>query len=164
MQKVSKQSLAMLALSILLAISIALTFTFAAAGDSKSATGTITFDSSLAITFYDDEGESSAESATFNVTVADGLATISNWSVAKIGFASTSTPGKITASIGTGAGNGANGCVTPVLVDSPVQTGQAGDSYTMEDFIKQIDVDMTKYVAGEATNNIVITFTISENA
>ena len=43
MQKVSKQSLAMLALSILLAISIALTFTFAAAQVSKTATGTITF-------------------------------------------------------------------------------------------------------------------------
>ena len=42
MQKVSKQSLAMLALSILLAISIALTFTFAAAAP-KTATGTITF-------------------------------------------------------------------------------------------------------------------------
>ena len=43
MQKVSKQSLAMLALSILLAISIALTLTFAALSDSKTATGTITF-------------------------------------------------------------------------------------------------------------------------
>ena len=43
MQKVSKQSLAMIALSILLAISIALTFTFAALSDTKKATGTITF-------------------------------------------------------------------------------------------------------------------------
>ena len=43
MQKVSKQSLAMLALSILLAISIALTFTFAALSATKTATGTITF-------------------------------------------------------------------------------------------------------------------------
>ena len=43
MQKVSKQSLAMIALSILLAISIALTVTFAAMQDSKTATGTITF-------------------------------------------------------------------------------------------------------------------------
>ena len=43
MQKVSKQSLAMIALSILLAISIALTFTFAAWSDSKTAKGTITF-------------------------------------------------------------------------------------------------------------------------
>jgi len=44
MQKqVSKQSLAMVALSILLAISIALTFTFAAFVGTKTATGTITF-------------------------------------------------------------------------------------------------------------------------
>ena len=43
MQKVSKQSLAMIALSILLAISIALTFTFAVAQSTKTAKGTITF-------------------------------------------------------------------------------------------------------------------------
>ena len=49
MQKVSKQSLAMLALSILLAISIALTFTFAAASVSKTAQGTITFTGSYAV-------------------------------------------------------------------------------------------------------------------
>ena len=52
MQKVSKQSLAMLALSILLAISIALTFTFAAlAAQEKTATGTITFEGGLSIAF-----------------------------------------------------------------------------------------------------------------
>ena len=50
MQKVSKQSLAMLALSILLAISIALTFTFAALGQSKTATGTIVFSGNYTIT------------------------------------------------------------------------------------------------------------------
>ena len=43
MQKVSKQSLAMIALSILLAISIALTFTFAALSATGTATGNITF-------------------------------------------------------------------------------------------------------------------------
>ena len=43
MQKVSKQSLAMIALSILLAISIALTFTFAGLSASNTASGTITF-------------------------------------------------------------------------------------------------------------------------
>ena len=53
MQKVSKQSLAMIALSILLAISIALTFTFAAAQASKTATGTITFSGNVAITMGD---------------------------------------------------------------------------------------------------------------
>ena len=49
MQKVSKQSLAMIALSILLAISIALTFTFAALSDQKTATGTITFSGDVSI-------------------------------------------------------------------------------------------------------------------
>ena len=66
MQKVSKQSLAMIALSILLAISIALTFTFAALQDSKTATGTITFSGEVGITI------SSADSV---VTVSqDGTA------------------------------------------------------------------------------------------
>ena len=50
MQKVSKQSLAMIALSILLAISIALTFTFAALTNEKTATGTITFAGQYSIT------------------------------------------------------------------------------------------------------------------
>ena len=49
MQKVSKQSLAMIALSILLAISIALTMTFAALSDSKQANGTITFSGNVAL-------------------------------------------------------------------------------------------------------------------
>ena len=57
MQKVSKQSLAMLALSILLAISIALTFTFAAGfSDSKNAEGTINFAGSVALTMTFGEG------------------------------------------------------------------------------------------------------------
>ena len=51
MQKVSKQSLAMLALSILLAISIALTFTFAAMQDSKKAQGSITFSGEASVTW-----------------------------------------------------------------------------------------------------------------
>ena len=49
MQKVSKQSLAMIALSILLAISIALTVTFAATQVSKKATGSITFTGNYSI-------------------------------------------------------------------------------------------------------------------
>ena len=49
MQKVSKQSLAMIALSILLAISIALTFTFALTGIRNTATGTITFTGNASI-------------------------------------------------------------------------------------------------------------------
>ena len=50
MQKVSKQSLAMIALSILLAISIALTFTFAVLSDKQGATGMITFNNGFTLT------------------------------------------------------------------------------------------------------------------
>ena len=49
MQKVSKQSLAMIALSILLAISIALTFTFAALTATRTATGTITLSGTVSV-------------------------------------------------------------------------------------------------------------------
>ena len=51
MQKVSKQSLAMIALSILLAISIALTFTFAALSSSSKATGTVTFSGNVSVKY-----------------------------------------------------------------------------------------------------------------
>ena len=50
MQKVSKQSLAMIALSILLAISIALTFTFAVLSDKQGAVGTVTFSEGFTLT------------------------------------------------------------------------------------------------------------------
>ncbi len=51
MQKVSKQSLAMIALSILLAISIALTFTFAALSGKSTAKGTITFSGNVTVQY-----------------------------------------------------------------------------------------------------------------
>ncbi len=69
MQKVSKQSLAMLALSILLAISIALTFTFAALQDSKTATGTITFQGGVGLVY---DGLTNADGAMeFSITYSD---------------------------------------------------------------------------------------------
>ena len=77
MQKVSKQSLAMIALSILLAISIALTFTFAFASDSKKATGTITFSGSASVAWAADKTlsttkyEETTEGITINLTDAD---------------------------------------------------------------------------------------------
>ena len=73
MQKVSKQSLAMLALSILLAISIALTFTFAAlTAQQKTATGTITFNGTLAITMSG--GAISADGSNYEITI-EGVTT-----------------------------------------------------------------------------------------
>ena len=72
MQKVSKQSLAMIALSILLAISIALTFTFAAlTAEQNKATGTITFTGNLAIKMTGFEGKGPT-SYTFSVATTDG--------------------------------------------------------------------------------------------
>ena len=84
MQKVSKQSLAMLALSILLAISIALTFTFAALTSvNKTATGKITFSGEYAVawsggTSNDVSGNSNGMEFTLNetlfeVTASNGL-------------------------------------------------------------------------------------------
>ena len=69
MQKVSKQSLAMIALSILLAISIALTFTFAALQDSKTAKGTITFSGNATVTLAG--GTVSGNEMTFNLSNDD---------------------------------------------------------------------------------------------
>ena len=74
MQKVSKQSLAMIALSILLAISIALTFTFAALQGSKKATGTITFSEGGSVTWAttsDVTADGEAGNVKFALTEAD---------------------------------------------------------------------------------------------
>ena len=76
MQKVSKQSLAMIALSILLAISIALTFTFAALSATGTATGNITFEGDATVKWSQRGNELSKyavsnESITITLTEAD---------------------------------------------------------------------------------------------
>ena len=71
MQKVSKQSLAMLALSILLAISIALTFTFAVLQDEKTATGTITFSGEASVAWTGGTADTEEGSIKFSLTNAD---------------------------------------------------------------------------------------------
>ena len=70
MQKVSKQSLAMLALSILLAISIALTFTFAALNSTKTATGTITFSGNVSVS-YTAAGTESTDGSVSTITLGE---------------------------------------------------------------------------------------------
>lgn len=111
MQKVSKQSLAMLALSILLAISIALTFTFAALSDSKTAQGTITFDGNVAIelggTFV--EGDDNFD---YKLTLAVNQNGEIDLSGATIGLGANSTAAyvKVTVAALTGA-NAASGAV-----------------------------------------------------
>jgi len=94
MQKVSKQSLAMLALSILLAISIALTFTFAALTNTKTAEGTITFSGSVGLvvdaTSNIATSESDSEKYTFNIenpTTAEEI----NTALAGVSFKLVST-------------------------------------------------------------------------
>ena len=76
MQKVSKQSLAMIALSILLAISIALTFTFAGLSATKTATGNITFSGDATVKWAQQGNDTtkyeiSNDSITINLTEAD---------------------------------------------------------------------------------------------
>ena len=102
MQKVSKQSLAMIALSILLAISIALTFTFALLTDSKTATGTIQFSGSGSLSWSGFKGitAASSENITFSLDESDYTvspegtsATLTNnwWADAKVTFANGSS-------------------------------------------------------------------------
>ena len=88
MQKVSKQSLAMLALSILLAISIALTLTFAALSQQKTATGTITFDGNVALELTGFEG--GPDSFTFTINNPTDASVI-NSALAGYQFALAST-------------------------------------------------------------------------
>ena len=82
MQKqVSKQSLAVLALSILLAISMALTATFAAFQQTNTVTGTITFNDGFTVTASGfASGNDTGETQTFTTSIAyaNGDATITN--------------------------------------------------------------------------------------
>ena len=75
MQKISRKSLAVVALSVLLAISMALTFTFAALGASAKATGTITFQGKYSITMVGTTGGTGEEGSPWTFTgklAADG--------------------------------------------------------------------------------------------
>ncbi len=74
MQKVSKQSLAMIALSILLAISIALTFTFAALSESSTASGTITFSGNVTVKYGGNKTDEGTIVFTANYAASGGIA------------------------------------------------------------------------------------------
>ena len=129
MQKVSKQSLAMIALSILLAISIALTFTFALLTDSKTATGTIKFSGSGSLSWSGFKGitAASSENITFSLDESDyqissdgSSAGLKNnwWSNAKVTFANGSS--KNTLYYRVNAAWKVTGCVGATIT---VQTG-----------------------------------------
>ena len=77
MQKVSKQSLAMIALSILLAISIALTFTFAGLSANKTAKGTITFSGNVTVA-YDADTTTANGTIVFTPNYTDSTVTTDN--------------------------------------------------------------------------------------
>ena len=101
MQKVSKQSLAMIALSILLAISIALTFTFAGLSANKTAKGTITFSGNLAITMGADFVKNS-ETDTYEFTLAESNGTVTLGNDLTIGVSGVNAYVKIVVGAPTG--------------------------------------------------------------
>ena len=190
MQKVSKQSLAMIALSILLAISIALTFTFAAAQDTKTATGTITFSGTGALLL--DGFAGTGEAGTFTITVSNGsilnyLGTENKSSLSdlKFGLASTSAPAYVKVAISVKGNNIGLGdstkCVNATLKSNVAALGtadtieggsaytctdkqEAGKTWTVADLI-DFAADSTKYVnEPDGSSKITLTVTASTNA
>ena len=172
MQKVSKQSLAMIALSILLAISIALTFTFAlTAAKQKQANGTITFGGEVAILMIG-YGNETANTYEFKISdVVDGDIALSSY---KMGLATTSVNAylKVTVSALTGA-NADSGGVTMSAIANDTEytksastefvtktkiTGGEGNAISLSDLIK-IKVDLSKL-----TDDSNVTFTVTVNA
>ena len=185
MQKVSKQSLAMIALSILLAISIALTFTFAVAQSTKTATGTITFSGVAALVLDGFAGE--ADGGTFTITVSDGenldYLGAENKKLLKdfkFGLTSASAPAYVKVAVSVDGKNIAVGssdkCVTATLKSNVDALGTAvnkeyttegkqpaGKTWTVDDLIT-FAADSTKYVDETANSSkIILTITASTN-
>ena len=168
MQKVSKQSLAMLALSILLAISIALTFTFAGLTDQKTATGTITFNGNVAI-----ELGSAFVSGT-NLTIqadANGALTIPEEATIGLSASSVSAYLKVTVSALSGNNTPAATLASADEVNSGwadktnnVYTSNAklaaGGSVKLSELIK-ITIDLNQLVDD---SNITFTITVDADA
>ena len=124
MQKVSKQSLAMLALSILLAISIALTFTFASLTAQKTASGEITFQGDVAITL----GSAFSSDKLSITTTGSGLLSIPD--TATIGLADGSVAAHMKITVGAPEGTNA-GAVTISSKDSVASGWQKATSDTI---------------------------------
>ena len=169
MQKVSKQSLAMLALSILLAISIALTFTFAAlADDQKTATGTITFDGTVAIELGAGFTEAGGNAYTFELTANEAGVELAD--TLTIGLASSSVNSYVKVTVSALSGNNAvaltlaNADSVSALYDADGNVFEskakivAGSNVKLADLIK-ITTDMTKIVDDSS-----VTFTVTVDA
>ena len=177
MQKVSKQSLAMLALSILLAISIALTFTFAALADKKTATGTISFTGNVAL-LVGATGSEAGSNYEFNITNATDEDSV-NTELAKVSFKLSETSQaayvRVTAAIkNNGNTDGAvvittktaSGFTAAGLVqtygDPDAEKMEAGTPTTLGELFTCSDFDTSKLVAGKdgSIPDIEIVFTI----
>jgi len=137
MQKVSKQSLAMIALSILLAISIALTFTFAVLSDTRTATGTIEFSGNVGLVY-----DGVADSASITIAVVydgdDYTAKVGEIEISaiKIKLAKTSVNATIATDLQCSGRNG-NIMSAIVSVDQIAGTQKATNAGTaLSDIIK----------------------------
>ena len=177
MQKVSKQSLAMLALSILLAISIALTFTFAALADKKTATGTISFTGNVALLVGATGSETGAD---YSFDIADATDENSvNTALAGVSFklSDTSqaayvrvtaevqlngnTTGAVELSAKTASGFTAAGLVQ-TYGDTNAEKMEVGTTTTLGALFECSGFDTSKLVADEngAIPDIKVVFTI----
>ena len=180
MQKVSKQSLAMIALSILLAISIALTFTFAGLQDSKTAKGTITFTGNVSLVMTHSENSftgtgTSVDPYAFTISNAASKDDINN-ELAKISFKlgtnSQAAYIKVEASVTTG--QTAVTLKTKTLAnyepDSLIQKTTNGNQMTTSTSavklsdLYEADLDLTKLDASSGSiSDVEITFTVTAN-
>ena len=160
MQKVSKQSLAMLALSILLAISIALTFTFANLYDTKTATGTISFEGTVAIQF----GTSFTESeGSYSLSLTANSTGINIPANATIGLTGESTDAYLKITISELSGNNVSStgkeAVTVALADDI-----SSETYTTSTADGIVITTKSKVVAGTSGNialSDLIKFTVN---
>ena len=187
MQKVSKQSLAMIALSILLAISIALTFTFAAAQASKTATGTITFSGQAALVINGFSGTTDA--GTFDISVGtNNTVTVAGKDAAALsdmsfGLATTSAPAYIKVAISV---NGQNIEIGNTITDKAVAVKMSNPSdftisesdtkimtttkkiaanttWTLDNVLSFV-ADITKYADETSSSTVTLTITADTNS
>ena len=174
MQKVSKQSLAMLALSILLAISIALTFTFAAVSQARTATGTINFAGSSAILINDAQSD---YTYTINIDGNGAVSASDSWQDVTVKLSASSTTSTFDAElsfvIGDGVAEDTEGLATILgnyitLDETSLGDTQyvAGEGFTLGDVvkIKTIDptanaADLAKLASTSTTMKVKVVFT-----
>ena len=168
MQKVSKQSLAMIALSILLAISIALTFTFAALSDSKKATGTITFSGNATVTWATTNANTTKYAVSggeITITLSEADFTFEADGSAKITAAALAEFEKVTVTIKNDANsalkykittaNNAGAKMTVTNVDVPAT------AITKSEVTKKLSEIITNIVVADAADASTLEFVVT---